>query len=79
MNAKVISSLSQALKPALVNIKTEWSDNGAVVFQGPHSIANTFHNEPLVFGAILADSFALQGLNLTISCTETKTRNHLKH
>ena len=48
-----------------------------MLVQGPNSIANTFHNEPLVLGAILSEKVAPKDLKLAIRCTETKARQEL--
>ena len=43
MNAKVISSLSKAVKPALVNFKVTWPNSENVLINGHEKIGNVFH------------------------------------
>ena len=43
MNAKVIASLSKAVKPALVDFKIKWPNNKDILVDGKEKIGNVFH------------------------------------
>ena len=79
MSEKVISSLSKAALPALTNLKHSWSAPGAVLLDSSHSLATTFHNEPLVFSAVLKEGTPSLPLpTLMIACVETQSRKKLE-
>ena len=52
MNAKVIASLSRAVKPALAGLQARFS-GGDLALMGPQSLANVFHGQAFVMSAIL--------------------------
>ena len=55
MNAKVIASLSKAVKPALAGLQARFTGGDkSLLLQGPSSLPNVFHGQPFVMTAILS-------------------------
>ena len=70
MNAKVIASLSRAVKPALAGLQAHFTGGGVVV-TGPQSLPNVFHGQAFVMSAILKKDRKKEG-QFVIEGTETK-------
>lgn len=66
MNAKVVKSLSKAVKPALSGLRAEWTASMDILLQGREKLHNVFHYEPFTMGAIIKTGEKKEG-ELTIT------------
>ena len=78
MNAKVIASLSRAVKPALAGLQARFTGGEkALLLQGPSSLPNVFHGQPFVMSAILSKERKKEGA-FVIEGAETKNGKKVK-
>ena len=78
MNAKVISSLSRAVKPALTGLQARFTGGDDILLlQGPSSLPSVLHGQPFVMTAILSKEKMKEG-SLVIEGVETQNGKRVK-